>query len=228
MSTRLLGPHAVDGPFFRDVNAFARDTGWLHGAVLGYAQYGVLLFGALLVVGWWYARGRGARTVAAALWAGAATLVAVAVNQPLVHGFNEARPYTASPHLLVLAHRSADAAFPSDHAVMAGAVAAGLWLVSWRLGVLAAAAALLMAASRVYIAAHYPHDVVAGLLLGIAITLLGWLLVRRPLTALVERLAGWPAAGGRGGRLTSCPAVRPAAATAARTSGRWLRRPGRT
>ena len=192
MSTHLLGPHAVDGPFFRDVNEFARDTGWLHGAVLGYAQYGVLLFGALLVVGWWYARGRGARTVAAALWAGAATLVAVAVNQPLVHGFNEARPYTATPHLLVLAHRSADASFPSDHAVMAGAVAAGLWLVSWRLGVLAAAAALLMAASRVYIAAHYPHDVVAGLLLGAAIALLGWLLVRRPLTALVERLAGGP------------------------------------
>ena len=49
-----------------------------------------------------------------------------------------------------------------------------------------------MAASRVYIAAHYPHDVVAGLLLGAAITLLGWLLVRRPLTALVERLAGGP------------------------------------
>jgi undecaprenyl-diphosphatase len=188
----VLGPHALDGPAFLDVNEFARDTPWLHGPAFAFATYGVVLFGALLIAGWWLARGRDSRTVAASLWAGAATLLALAINQPLVHHFHEARPYTDHRHILVLAHRSADFSFPSDHAVMAGAAAAGLWLVSRRLGAIATVAALVLAASRVYIAAHYPHDVVVGLLVGAAIALLGWLVVRRPLTALVERLAATP------------------------------------
>ena len=56
----------------------------------------MVLFGALLVAGWWLARGRGPQVMAAALWAGAATLLAVALNQPLVHGFDEARPYSVA------------------------------------------------------------------------------------------------------------------------------------
>jgi membrane-associated phospholipid phosphatase len=73
--------------------------------------------------------------------------------------------------------------FPSDHAVMAGTAATGLWLASRVLGAIAAAAAVLMAFSRVYIAAHYPWDVVAGLAFGALVALLGWLLLRAPLTA---------------------------------------------
>jgi hypothetical protein len=49
VSSRLLGPHAVDRP----------------------------LFGALLVAGWWLARGRGPQAMAAAVWAGAATVAAL-------------------------------------------------------------------------------------------------------------------------------------------------------
>jgi membrane-associated phospholipid phosphatase len=188
------------------VNHFARSTGWLHTPVLGYANDGVVLFGALLLVGWWTARGRGPSRVAAALWAGAGTLLAVALNQPLVRHFHEARPYTDHPHLLVLAHRSSDYSFPSDHAVMAGAVAAGLWLVDRRLGAVAGIAALLMAFARVYIAAHYPHDVLAGLVIGAAISLLGWLILARVLTGLVTWL--------------SHTAVRPLVATAAVVHGR--------
>jgi membrane-associated phospholipid phosphatase len=53
---------------------------------------------------------------------------------------------------------------------MAGAVAAGLFFVSRKLGVLAAAVALLMAFARVYIAVHDPADVLAGLIIGTAIS----------------------------------------------------------
>jgi membrane-associated phospholipid phosphatase len=135
---------------FTEINELARDTGWLHAPLLDYASYGVVLFALLLLAGWWVARGRGPRTMAAALWAGAGTLVAVALNQPLVNGFHEARPYTDHRHILVLATRSADYSFPSDHAVMAGAVAAGLWLLDRRLGAVATLAALVMAFARVY------------------------------------------------------------------------------
>lgn len=169
------------------VNAFARHTGWLHAPVLAYAAYGVLLFAVLLITGILTSRSGGTRRLAAAGWACAGTLLAVAVNQPVGHLFAEARPYATHPGLLRLADPTRDFSFPSDHAVMAGAVAAGLLLVSRRLGLVAAAAALVMAFARVYIAAHYPWDVVAGLGLGAAVVVLGWLLLRRPLIALT----GW-------------------------------------
>src|SRR5206468_11785663 len=94
--------------------------------------------------------------------------------------------------LLVLATRSSDFSFPSDHAVMAGAAAAALWLVSRALGALATVAALVMAFARVYIAAHYPWDVAAGLVVGALVALLGWLLLRRLLTVVTGWLRARP------------------------------------
>jgi undecaprenyl-diphosphatase len=177
----------VDDQAMLAVNSFARHTGWLHAPVLAYAAYGVLLFAVLLLAGILTSRSGGTRTLAAAGWACVGTLLAVAVNQPVGHLFAEARPYATHPGLLRLADPTRDFSFPSDHAVMAGAVTAGLLLVSRRLGLVAAAAALVMAFSRVYIAAHYPWDVVAGLGLGAAVVVLGWLLLRRPLIVLT----GW-------------------------------------
>lgn len=176
-----------------EINAFARATPWLHGVMYGYATYGVALFAVLLVAGWWTARRSGdPKRMAAALWAGLGAAAAVGINQPIVDAVHEARPYTAIPGLLVLADRSGDFAFPSDHATMAGAIAVGLFLVSRRLGWVATAAAGLIAFARVYIAAHYPQDVIAGLLLGALVVLIGWLLLRGVSTALVRKLYRTP------------------------------------
>ena len=184
--------HRLDDRLLTDVNDLARHTGWLHGAVLGYATYGLVLFAALLLSGLWLRRAGADRALAAAGWAPLAVLLAVGLNQPLVSSFAEARPYTSHPGLLVLAHRSADSSFPSDHAVMAGAAAAALWLVSRALGALATVAALVMAFARVYIAAHYPWDVAAGLVFGALVALVGWLLLRGLLTAFTGWLRARP------------------------------------
>jgi membrane-associated phospholipid phosphatase len=178
---------SLDDRLLTDVNGFARSTPWLHGAVLGYATYGVVLFGVLLLVGVLRNRDRADRDLAVAGWACLATLIAVGINQPVGNVFAEARPYTTHPGLLVLASRSSDFSFPSDHAVMAGAAAAGLWLVSRRLGTVAVIAAVAMAFARVYIAAHYPWDVAAGLLLGAVVSLVGWALLHR----LLIVATGW-------------------------------------
>jgi hypothetical protein len=57
----------LDDRILTAVNGFARATPWLHGFVLGYADYGVVLFVALLVAGWWSAR-RNGEGMSAALW----------------------------------------------------------------------------------------------------------------------------------------------------------------
>ena len=181
-----VGQLPMDRSWFQHVNSFARATPWLHAAVRAYAQYGVVLFAALLACSLWVARGRGdVGAVAAALWAPVGMLIAIGLNQPLGNWVGEPRPYTSLRHVEVLVARSSDFSFPSDHAVMAGAVAAGAFLVSRRLGLLAAAAALLMACSRVYVGAHYPGDVAAGLCFGAAVTLVGYLLLRPLLEAVV-------------------------------------------
>lgn len=92
----------------------------------------------------------------------------------------------------MILHCNTDAGFPSDHTVMAGAAAAGLWLVHRRLAVLAAVAAVVMAFARVYIAAHYPQDVLAGLALGAAVSLVGFYLARPLVTRLLALLARTP------------------------------------
>ncbi|HEY5114657.1 MAG TPA: phosphatase PAP2 family protein [Nakamurella sp.] len=174
---------------FLSVNDFARSTPWLHGPLVLYAGYGLVVFAGLLVAGWWIARKAGDPVrMAAALWAPTGMLLALAVNQPIVAAVNESRPYASLPDILVLATPTTDPGFPSDHAMVAGAVTAGLFLVDRRLGWVTAAAAALMAFSRVYIAAHYPLDVVVGLLLGAAVSLAGYFLLRRVLLRMVLAL----------------------------------------
>lgn len=187
------GPLHLDHSWFLAVNSFAKDTPWLHAAIRGYAVYGVVLFALILLWSWWRARRRDLHAVTAALWAPLGTLLAVGLNQPLGSWVHRARPYTVLPHVEVLVARTSDFSFPSDHAVMAGAVAAGVWLASRRLGLLTGAAAVLLAFARVYVGAHYPGDVLAGLLFGAVVTVVGYAVVRRLLEWIVAAVARTPA-----------------------------------
>lgn len=183
-----MSEQSIDTSLFRGINDVAKHSAWLHGPMIGFAKYGVVLFGALILVAIWLSwRGNSARGLAAAVWTGVITLLAVAINQPIVNAVGERRPYMTLPNVQLLMAHSNDFGFPSDHATMAGAVAMGMLLVSRRLGIIAWIAAAVLAFSRVYVGVHYPHDVIVGLALGAAICGLGWLLVRRPAT----QLASW-------------------------------------
>ena len=182
----------LDTRIFYYVNDFARDTPWLHTVVSTYANDGVVLFAMFLLAGWWIARrADDDAAMAAAVWAPIGVLAAVAINQPIANTIDASRPCNALPHIVVL-HCNTDGGFPSDHAMMAGAVTVGVWLVNRRLGIITAVAALVMAFTRVYVAAHYPQDVVAGLAVGAAISLVGYRLVRPLLRRLINAIADSP------------------------------------
>ena len=169
------------------INALARSTPWLQPWMALYATVGgLVLFVELMFIGWWIARRRtNLATVAAALWTPLGMLLAVGINQPISAAFAERRPYLMYTHLLTLTEHSWAPGFPSDHAVLAGAVTATLFLVSRPLGWCTAMAAAIMAFTRVYVAEAYPFDVLAGLGFGAAVSLIGYLLVRRVLLRLL-------------------------------------------
>jgi undecaprenyl-diphosphatase len=183
----------ADERWFRAVNRVAQHTPWLHAPARLYAEYGVVLFAVLLLWSWWQARGSGdPRRMAAALWAPVGMLIAIGVNQFIGNAVAEPRPYAVLPHIHMLVSRSTDYSFPSDHAVMAGAVAAGVLLAGRRLGVLAVVMAVLMAFARVYVGAHFPLDVIAGLAVGAAVCVASYLLIRPLLRWLVVALERTP------------------------------------
>ena len=173
---------------FRVVNDFARDTSWLHGFMEFVARDGIFLLGLALLAGWWIGRRSDSpRRVALAVWAALAALIAVALVQPISSAADEQRPFVALPHVLQLISHANDAGFPSDHATAAGAVAAGLFFVSWRLGAVTTLWSLLVAFSRVYVGVHFPQDVAAGLALGAVVAVIGAFLV----VPLMTRIADW-------------------------------------
>lgn len=188
-----------DGGMYRDMVSLARHTTWLNGTASLWSDYGLFLFLLLAAIG----LRRRAETWRA-LWVPGAMVTAFVVSSVVKMGFGERRPCRTLPgvgHIVSACPALNDYSFPSNHAVLAGAATVAIWLLNRRLGVVAAVNAVVIAASRVYIGVHYPHDVVAGLLLG---ALVAWLGGRYGLPAL-ERLgpAAWrkreggPVAGDR-------------------------------
>jgi membrane-associated phospholipid phosphatase len=101
---------------------------------------------------------------------------------------------------VLLAPPSPDPSFPSDHAVAAFAIAFSVLLAGGRrAGFAFLAGAVLIAGTRVLVGLHYPGDVAAGVLVGLA-------------SALLVAFAGrgrWPALLGLLGRIGD-PVLAPA------------------
>jgi len=75
--------------------------------------------------------------------------------------------------------------FPSDHATLFAALAAGAWFACRRLGaILFVYTAVVILAPRIYLGMHYPTDVLAGALIGIAIA---WAAHLLPVRELISR-----------------------------------------
>ncbi|MFE3742761.1 phosphatase PAP2 family protein [Streptomyces sp. NPDC059134] len=166
-----LGDHWFDDGLYTSVNEVAhRSPGWLDTTVSLWSTYGLLLLGALLLAAWWRARPADQDRAALALAAPLVVVAALVVSTGLKALLREQRPCQTLRTVTVEACPPVgDWSLPSNHAVLAAAIAVTLLFTDRRLAALAVPAAVAMAASRVWVGAHYPHDVVLGLLVGAAV-----------------------------------------------------------
>ncbi|MGW1804764.1 phosphatase PAP2 family protein [Streptomyces sp. NPDC002078] len=180
---------SVDGSVYSDVVRLAQHSpGWLDDTVSAWSTYGLAVFAVLAALGWWRARHTGATAAVIALVVPVVVVLAYGVDAVLKLAVREDRP-CQSLHVRTLEACPApgDWSFPSNHAAIAAAAAVALVFVSRRLGAVAVVAALAMGVSRVWVGAHYPHDVLAGLVVGALVAFGAMSAARRQ----AETLARW-------------------------------------
>ena len=124
-------------------------------------------------------RARGLEHVTVAVTAAVTTVGAYVLSEVVKSMLREERPCRAlAVHTVAACPAPGDWSWPSNHAVIASALATAVVALSplwWRL---VAPLALAVGASRVLVGAHYWHDVVAGLALGVLVVWFGtWALV---------------------------------------------------
>lgn len=106
----------------------------------------------------------------AAIFAGRLLALTLPFRYRPIHSpeIDVALPANMSPSLL-----QGWSAFPSDHAVLFFALAAGIYMVHRWLGLLLFAhAAIVVSVPRIYFGVHWPGDILFGALIGIFITLM--------------------------------------------------------
>ena len=175
----------MDWTLYHAVNELMLDDPWVGRALSGLESWSVPLLAAATFALWLFARPGASRkwklTCASAL---ASSGVALLINQLIAHFWDRARPFAAHHSAHVWGARSHDPSFPSDHASAAFSIAFSVFLFDRFAGSLFLAAASVIGIGRVFIGVHYPSDIVAGCLVGLASALL----VVRLLRPLIERV----------------------------------------
>ncbi|WP_405811213.1 phosphatase PAP2 family protein [Streptomyces sp. NBC_00210] len=200
--TQSRGGSDPDLSLLYGINGLAKDApSWLDRTMEFVGEYGIMLALVLVVLWcWWSVRRRGTAedsvaAVAGLIWTPLAAGIALLVNIP-IRGFVERpRPFVEHQGLEVLVPGKTDYSFVSDHATLAMAIGAALFVAHRRFGLAAIGLALAEGFCRVYMGVHYPTDVVGGFALGTAVALLLAPLALALLTPLVSAVAGSGRAG---------------------------------
>jgi membrane-associated phospholipid phosphatase len=177
----------ISAEWYRDVVELATGSSeWIRVLAEFATEAVVVVFAGMFVAAWWRARTGSPLPVARALLAPAVTVLAYLLSEVTKDLWQVERPCRTLGDLATIAAcpEYGDWSFPSNHATVAGAAAVAIAWSGVRLGWFAVGVALFAAASRVFVGVHYPHDVVAGLVLG-AVVALSLPVLARGLTPVV-------------------------------------------
>lgn len=193
-----FGP--IDTAILRLFGSFAGHSDAFDYVVLRLTDIDLIKGGVIIALVWWiwfdrYPDAWAARaTVVQTIIAG---LLAAAISRGM-QNFLLARPRPMNGAAAFVAPSSVTpdvvewaqtwSSFPSDHAALFFALATGLCLVNRRVGAIAMLWSIVVVSlPRIYVGLHYPTDIIAGALLGIAIMCL----VRAVPIAALEPLRRW-------------------------------------
>jgi undecaprenyl-diphosphatase len=179
--------NAVDFPVARFFNQWVRSVWWWDQSLAFLSESHLLKGGVLMALLWWawFRRGRFEVARAHIVVTLASCALALAVGRAMVHLFvHRPRPLHEPALRLAMPYGVAEQAlndlssFPSDHAVLFFALAAGFFFVDRWLGWLALAyVSVCIALPRLYLGLHYLSDIAVGAAVGVALSVAGnlWL-----------------------------------------------------
>jgi undecaprenyl-diphosphatase len=185
-------PETIDFRAYHDLNVFVLRHEWL-ADLFGVIEVAApVVLASATVVLWLLARpGSDRKWKLASTAALTSAGLALLVNQLIADLWDRARPFQSHADAHTFVPRSHDASFPSDHASAAFGIAFAVLCFDRLAGALFVSAAALIAVGRVVVGVHYPGDVLAGALVGLACAVLVCKLalpLLRSLVRLVERV----------------------------------------
>lgn len=181
----------MDWRLYKDVYEVSLHHHWVGSLFHGIEAASIPFMVVVTCAVWLLARPGGSRKWKLA--AGSALVsagVALLVNRIIVAAWFRPRPFVTH-HIAHPWINSTDASFPSDHASASFAIAFAMLMLDPVAGAVFLVFAVVISVGRLFIGAHYPGDVAAGLLIG-AVSAVVVVRLARPLVAwavaLVERV----------------------------------------
>jgi KDO2-lipid IV(A) lauroyltransferase len=153
----------MDERLFHLTNGLAKRYGFVDGAMLFFAKYGLIILIATLFTFWLKKK----KAFMASL---VSMLISWEVNQLISFFYFKPRPFSVQGVNPLLSH-SADASFPSDHAAVGFAIAMSVFLENKLWGWFLIILASLVSLARVWCGLHYPLDIICGAMIGTGVSL---------------------------------------------------------
>jgi undecaprenyl-diphosphatase len=154
----------LDYQLFQAINQFAETAAFLNPLICFLAEEAQYVFILGTIVYWFSRTKQNRRMIAEAFVSGC---IALGFSGALGSLFYRDRPFVAHAVNQLISH-PINASFPSDHATGAFVIASTIWIVHRRIGWIWIVLAAGIALSRVWVGVHYPSDVLAGALIGMA------------------------------------------------------------
>lgn len=154
---------------FRWINGAAGHLAVLDALGRIFAMGGPEIFAAFFLALWFLLPRSEVQVRRAAVYAVVGGVLALLLSAVLSHLYYRPRPFLSHPELVhMLVKHGTDSSFPSDHAAGSFAFWIGMRYAGRRYAAWFLVIAILVAVARVFVGVHWPTDVLAGAVVGVA------------------------------------------------------------